>query len=220
MATSTEILPKPTSKLGIWSPWVTVALVAVLAGLMLPQLMPGETVLDKNQPKVEAKSKSGSDYVAPALPDMPSPQALLGRLFLGTVFVLGLAVVSLWGVRRWMQTNAPANSTPREMRLIETLPLGNRCSLHLVHLGKREILIGIDGGGIKTVVPLANSFEDVLADESVVRAPLSIVRQDDAGAEKSIRKASFREGEAPAEPGIREKLSTLRTTDHGRWTTE
>ena len=158
MATSTEILPKPASKLGIWSPWVTVALVAVLAGLMLPQLMPGESVLDKNQPKVEAKTKSGSDYVAPALPEMPSPQALLGRLFLGTVFVLGLAVVSLWGVRRWLQTNAPANSTPREMRLIETLPLGNRCSIHLVHLGKREILIGVDGGGIKTVVPLANTL--------------------------------------------------------------
>ena len=89
---------------------------AVLAGLMLPQLMPGETVLEKSHAKVEAKSKSPGDYVAPSLPDMPSPQAMLGRLFVGTVFVLGLAVVSLWGVRRWMQTNAPANSTSRQMR--------------------------------------------------------------------------------------------------------
>ena len=61
--------------------------------------------------------------------------------------------------------------------------MGNRCSVHLVHLGKREILIGVDGGGIKTMVPLANSFEDVLAEESVVRSPLSIVKMEDAGAE-------------------------------------
>jgi hypothetical protein len=48
------------------------------------------------------------------------------------------------------------------MRLIESLSLGNRCLMHLVRLGKREILIGVDGAGIKTVVPLAGTFEDVL----------------------------------------------------------
>jgi flagellar biogenesis protein FliO len=181
MATATDILPKPASKLGAWTPWATVALVAVLAGLMLPQLMPGETVLDKDRPKVEAKSKSASEYIAPSLPDLPSPQAMLARLFIGTVFVLGLSVVSLWGVRRWMQTNAPANSTPREMRLIETLQLGNRCSVHLVCLGKREILIGVDGAGIKTLVPLASAFEDVLAEESGVRSQESGVSGQESG---------------------------------------
>jgi flagellar biogenesis protein FliO len=165
MAASTEILPK-TSKFGFWTPWMAVAAVAVLAGLLLPQLLPGETVLEKSQSKTEAKAKSTSEYTALALPEMPSPQAMLSRLFLGTVFVLGLAVVSLWGVRRWMQFNGPANAAPREMRLIETLQLGNRCSMHLVKMGKREVLIGVDGAGIKTVVPLAASFEDALAEES------------------------------------------------------
>ena len=169
MANSTDPLPKPAPKFGPWTTWVAVAFVAVVAGLLLPQLLPGESVVDKSPAKVEAKTKPGSDYTAPALPDMPSPQAMLGRLFVGTIFVLGLAVVSLWGARRWMQPNGPANATPREMRLIETLPLGNRCSVHLVHLGKREILIGVDGTGIKTVIPLASSFEDALAEESGAR---------------------------------------------------
>ncbi len=165
MASATDILPK-ASKFGFWTPWAAVAAVAVLAGLLLPQLVPGETILDKSASKTEAKAKSTGEYTAPALPEMPSPQAMLGRLFLGTIFVLALAAVSLWGVRRWMQFNGPANSAPREMRLIETLPLGNRCSMHLVKMGKREILIGVDGAGIKTVVPLPASFEEALAEES------------------------------------------------------
>jgi hypothetical protein len=34
------------------------------------------------------------------------------------------------------------------MQLKETLALGNRCSVHLVHIGKREVLICVDGAGI------------------------------------------------------------------------
>ncbi len=51
---------------------------------------------------------------------------------------------------------------PRTLRLLETLPLGNRCSVHLVHMGNREVLIGVDGSGIKSIVPLPENFADVL----------------------------------------------------------
>jgi flagellar biogenesis protein FliO len=179
MANTTDPQPKSAPRFGPWTTWAAVAFVAVVAGLMLPQLLPGEWVVDKNPSKIETKTKPGSDYTAPAMPDMPSPQAMLGRLFVGTIFVLALAAVSLWGARRWMQPNGPANTMPREMRLIETLPLGNRCSVHLVHLGKREILIGVDGTGIKTVVPLAGSFEDAL--ESGIRNQESGVRSQESG---------------------------------------
>jgi flagellar biogenesis protein FliO len=166
MATNGESLPKSPLKLGSWTTWLTVAFVAVAAGLLVPQLLPGETS-DKNQAKQEAKTKPGSDYTAPALPDMPSPQAMLGRLFVGTLVVIGLAVVSLWGARRWLQPAGAANALPREMRLVESLPLGNRCLMHLVRLGKREILIGVDAAGIKTVVPLAGTFEEALEETGV-----------------------------------------------------
>jgi flagellar biogenesis protein FliO len=72
------------------------------------------------------------------------------------------------------------------MRLIETLPLGNRCSVHLVRLGKREILIGVDGAGIKTVAPLAGFFEDALESEvgdqrSEVRGQRSEIENQESG---------------------------------------
>jgi flagellar biogenesis protein FliO len=104
--------------------------------------------------------------VAPALPDMPNPQGMLARLAWGTILVLGLSVASIWGMRRWTQVRAPAVSGERTLRLVETLPLGNRCSVHLVHLGKREVLIGVDAAGIKTIVALTKAFDDVLAEEA------------------------------------------------------
>jgi flagellar biogenesis protein FliO len=166
MATSTvhQELPQILSRLGPKSAWVIVAGVAILGGLLLPQLLPGESAAEKPRAKVEAKGKGVGEYTAPQLPDMPSPQALLTRLATGTVFVLGLAVVSLYGARRWLKMAGPVGTTPGAMKLIETLQLGNRCSLHLVQLGKRDVLIGVDGGGIKTIVPLAASFEDVLSE--------------------------------------------------------
>jgi flagellar biogenesis protein FliO len=174
MSTTPAIDPSAKSKIAFWTPWATIAFVAVLAGLLLPQLMmSSEMVIDGKQTKADAKNQSKTGYTPPAVPDAPNPQAMLVRLVTGTVIVLGLAVGSLFGVRRWMQTRGFAGSGPGAMRLIETLQLGNRCSLHLVHLGKREVLIGVDGGGIKTIVPLTAPFEDVLAD-SEATAPETI----------------------------------------------
>ena len=146
-------------------PWVTmgiVAVVAVAAGLLVPQLLPGEMAIEKNQPRSEAKGKSKGEYIAPALPDMPNPQGMLTRLAFGTLVVLGLSVVSIWAMRRWLQPPGSAVAGPRTLRLLETLPLGNRCSVHLVHMGNREVLIGVDGSGIKSIVPLPENFADVL----------------------------------------------------------
>jgi hypothetical protein len=48
------------------------------------------------------------------------------------------------------------------MRLVETMSLGNRCWVHLVHLGDHSLLIGTDGAGVKVIVPLPESFEQKL----------------------------------------------------------
>jgi flagellar biogenesis protein FliO len=157
-------------KLGKWSPWIAIALVAVVGGLLLPQLLPGEPAVEKARIKGEAKGKPGTEYVAPAIPDVPNPQAMLFRLAAGTMVVLGLSVASIWGMRHWLQPRAGAGGGQRALRLIETLHLGSRCSLHLVHLGKREILVGMDGAGIKTVVPLSKPFDDVLAETEATDA--------------------------------------------------
>jgi flagellar biogenesis protein FliO len=167
MATSTSAGAGSTTTFR--TPWLTtgiVAIGAIVAGLLVPRLLPGEmVVVEKKQAKTKAEANGAkADYTPPALPDMPNPQGMLMRLAAGTAFVLGLSVVSIWGMRRWTQSKDMPASGMRTMRLVETLPLGQRCSLHLVHLGKREIVIGVDGGGIKTIVPLPNAFEDVLAE--------------------------------------------------------
>jgi flagellar biogenesis protein FliO len=163
---TTSAVSSLASKSGVHPPWLTlgiVAFVAVLAGLLVPQLLPGEMVIEKNHVKAETKGIAKGDYTAPQVPDMPNPQSMLTRLALGTLIVLGMSVASIWGMRRWLQP-AQAAAGPRTMKLLETLPLGNRCSLHLVHMGKREVLIGVDGAGIKTIVPLPEAFEEVLKD--------------------------------------------------------
>ena len=176
--------PNPTNWQGglkamLGGPWATVAVVAGLAvvlGVLLPKLVSNDTVIDKDRPRTDVKAvasdakgsaaeaKPGSEYKTPSIPDAPNPQALLGRLFMGTVVVLGLSVGSIWMMRRWLQGQMPANALSREMKLIETLRLGNRNSLHLVHIGNREILVGSDTGGIKSIVQLARPFDDALAE--------------------------------------------------------
>ncbi len=169
---STTTIPGASLKSGVRPPWLTlgiVAFVAVLAGLLVPQMLPGEMVIEKNHVKVETKGFAKGDYTAPQVPDMPNPQSMLTRLALGTLLVLGLSVASIWAMRRWLQP-AQAAAGPRTMKLLESLPLGNRCTLHLVHMGKREVLIGVDGAGIKTIVPLPEAFEEVLQETASVAA--------------------------------------------------
>jgi len=162
---STEMTkPGLKSKTPLWASWGAIVVVAILAGVLLPQLMPAEMVLEKSAAKVEVKEKGSLEYTAPSLPDAPNSQAMLVRLGMGTALVLGLCVFTLWGMRRWLNPQGTAGASVGELKLIETLPLGNRCSLHLVHLGKQNVLVGVDATGIKTIVPLPGTFDDMLAE--------------------------------------------------------
>src|SRR5579862_826476 len=112
-----------------WISWVAIAAVAIVLGLLVPQLMPNEVAAEKVESKAEARSQTESgaqkklEYAAPTLPDAPSMQGMLTRLGLGTAVVLGLCVATLWGIRRWLYPTAANGSMPREMRLLETLHL-------------------------------------------------------------------------------------------------
>ena len=88
---------------------------------------------------------------------------MLTRLGVGTAVVLALCVVTLFAGRRWLKRlpgQADANS---RMALVETLPLGNRCVVHLVRVGSQQVLVGLDAGGLKSLVALPDAFEDALA---------------------------------------------------------
>jgi hypothetical protein len=84
---------------------------------------------------------------------------MFARLGLGTLLVLGLCAGTLWIGKRWLG-GAAASAAPAaaQVRLVETLSLGNRCVVHLLNIGTRPVLVGADAGGVKTIVPLPESF--------------------------------------------------------------
>jgi hypothetical protein len=87
----------------VWKAWASIAAVAIVVGLLLPQLMPGDTV-KQSEPAKEAKDKKSLDYAAPMLPEAPSPTQMLIRLGVGTSIVLGLCVATLFGCIRRRRT--------------------------------------------------------------------------------------------------------------------
>jgi flagellar biogenesis protein FliO len=158
-----------------------VSLLAVVCGLALPRSFPAEhAAVAHSAPASEVKvlpaappvaaqgsatqtKKEELTYSPPPWPESPDPKALLMRLGVGTVVVLGLCVGTLWAAKRWLHGTPPVTAR-QQLRLLEALPLGNRCTLYLVSTGDRRVLVGADGAGLKTVVPLPEGFGDALAE--------------------------------------------------------
>jgi flagellar biogenesis protein FliO len=146
-----------------WLPVAIIGLVAVTAGIALPQALHSATDAPKSVAASDPAGKNPLSYTPSAMPEAPDPKAMLTRLGLATAGVLALCVGTLWFGRRWLGAPAPQTGGVDQMRLIQTLALGNRCSLHLVHVRNRPVLIAADPSGLKSVVPLPESFEHELA---------------------------------------------------------
>jgi len=149
-----------------WLPIAIIGLVAVTAGIALPQAMPSAqtAALVPEAAKVSASGEPGGKgkwvYTPPSVPEAPDAKAMLMRLGVATAFVLALCVVTLWLGKRWLGGTAAPAGPSHQMRLLETLPLGNRCAVYLVQVANRSIMIGTDPSGLKTIVPLPESFSD------------------------------------------------------------
>lgn len=158
----TAAVPGTTRRPNYWTMLVAVGVVAVTAGLLLPQMLPGEAPAATPQPKVEPRKGGDLDYAPPTWPEAPSAAGLFVRLGVGTAVVLGLCVATLWGGKRWLLGANRAGAGGAQMQLVETLHLGNRCTLHLVQLASRQVLVGADAAGVKSIVPLPESFDECL----------------------------------------------------------
>src|SRR5947209_2886826 len=159
MASST-----PAGRAGYWGPLALIGLLAVVAGLVLPQMLPDDLPALETRPKDTAGSAGDLHYVPPEMPEVPSTRALFLRLGGMTAGVLVIGVGVLVCGRHWLRGMAPARSATGTLRLVETLHLGNRCNLHLVQIAARQILVGADATGIKSVVTLTDDFENYLGD--------------------------------------------------------
>ena len=145
-----------------WHYVAIIALFAVTAGVCVPLRLPGRSTESVAQAPQSAEEGSLA-YTPPSLPQAPSARSMLLRLALGTAIVLSLCAGTLWLGKRWLQTQPPAR-TDGEIRLIETLPLNRQCRLHLVAAAGHQVLVGVDGGGIKSILSLAAPFDQTLHD--------------------------------------------------------
>jgi flagellar biogenesis protein FliO len=87
------------------------------------------------------------------------------RLVVGTVVALGLCAGSLWFGRRWLRGNIVTGESGGQLKVLETVSLGNRSFVHLVQAGKGQVLAGTDSAGLKALIAVPSPFEDVLADQ-------------------------------------------------------
>jgi flagellar biogenesis protein FliO len=154
-----------TGKSQKWLPLGVIGVVASLAGLVLPQFLPSTTPSPNAGDSATAAIKSDKTdwtYTPTAWPEPPNHSVVFLRLGLGTLAVLGLCAATLWTCKRWLRAGPFEAAPGAQLRRIESLALGNRCVVHLVHLANRPVLVGTDAGGIKTIVPLPDSFEQTL----------------------------------------------------------
>ena len=85
-------------------------------------------------------------------------------MVLGTIFVLLLCVVTLWMGKRWIRPLTGPQGENKQLRIVESLTLGGRCSVYLLQAGDARVLAGVDGAGIKALLPLPAEFAVTLAE--------------------------------------------------------
>jgi hypothetical protein len=130
-----------------WMPVAIIGLVAVTAGIALPTALPAVAQPPKANPPADSKNVGKLDYTPPPITDAPDPKSMLARLAGATAIVL-------------TTSGRPGSNT--QLRLLETLALGNRCCIHLVHVANRPVLIAADSSGLKSIVPLPELFDQTL----------------------------------------------------------
>jgi len=177
MSSPNQLFRNPRWKL--WLPLAAVGLVASVAGLAMPQFLGKESLKAPTPvaqiPSWKTQEPNGDlQYTPPTWPETPDYGAMFSRLVAGTVIVLGMCVGVLWLGKRWLPISglsvsgllmsAAGASAGTHLKLVETLSLGNRCCLHLVQMAERQVLVGVDGSGVKTVVPLTETFAQTLRD--------------------------------------------------------
>ena len=143
----TSVTGKPSLPSALRSRWLLggLGVAVVAAGLFLPN-MAGPA--PDQQPANEFRS------------DGPEMGMLLLRLGGGTLLVLALCVATLWLCRRWFGPAQPGAIRGGSFEILESLPLGIRCRVHLVRVGERLMLAGLDTSGLRTLLPLDGTMDE------------------------------------------------------------
>ncbi len=149
-----------------WLVLGVLGLVATAGGIFLPRSLnkSAEVPAAAVPAPPPTAEKNLLEYQPPSLPDVPSPQAMFLRLTLGTIFVLILCGITLWIGKRWVRPLAGPPGENKQLRVVEALVLGGRCSVYLLQAGETKVLAGVDPAGLKALLTLPPTFDGTLAE--------------------------------------------------------
>lgn len=153
-----------------WLTWLTfglLGLAAMLCGLILPQSLRGlrQPTAAIPAPAPPQEKKDAADYNPPGSPEIAPSGSILSHLVLGTIVVLVLCCATLWAGKRWIRPLTMPTGGSRNLRILESLPLGGRCSVFLLQAEGAKVLVGVDQTGIKALLQLPQkSSESTLAE--------------------------------------------------------
>jgi flagellar biogenesis protein FliO len=115
----------PTNKL------VVAGAILVIAGFMLPRLLPSPTA-----PTAAATPASAPDYTG-----------FLLKMCAGTLTFSGACYL-------FVRRRKPAPAVAGNMEIVATVPIASRGLVHLVRAGNHRLLLGVDLHGVKAIAEL------------------------------------------------------------------
>ncbi len=97
-----------------------------------------------------------------ARPEPMDMNGMVTRTIVATGLVLGACFLILQLGKRFSRGGGILGSEGKNMRLIESLSVAPRCFVQLLQVGDNRVLVAVDAGGVKSVLPLHDSFDSTL----------------------------------------------------------
>jgi flagellar biogenesis protein FliO len=86
--------------------------------------------------------------------------ANVDTLVVSAVLILGLSIGALWMFRSWAIPRAADVAGGGRLAIAGSVLLGKRCRLYLIQVEGRAVLAGVDGTGLRGLIPLAETSEE------------------------------------------------------------
>lgn len=97
-------------------------------------------------------------YSPPEFGEQTDFRALLSRVFLATVGVLIACCASIWLAKRYVKQPGGKPCSDGSLKLLATLSVSRRGCVQLIQADDTRLVVAVDGGALKSVIPLTDSF--------------------------------------------------------------
>ncbi len=123
---------------------------------------------DSATPFFDLSKSEEADSPALSAPDKAAggTSEQIARMMAWMIILMCLFCLTILGLRKWQRSRGLLPSTNGQSKVLETLSLGPGKSVSLIEMRGMRAFVGLDAGGIRSIVPAPRSFEDELSSES------------------------------------------------------